>query len=144
MKNSLEHDIIGVDYGEVRIGVARINPIVGIAEPLTVLSHISETKVFEALEEIRRQYNADRYVVGLPRGLDGQDTAQTAVCRQFALLLRSTTKVDVYVIDEAGTTEQAKIRQRPGQAIDAVAAGILLEDYVHHPHPEGLRVEEDM
>lgn len=134
MKNNknikLSGDIIGLDLGMSRTGVARLNTIARIAEPLDVIEMTEDTFV-EDVVKIIDKYGAYCVVVGLPRGLNGQDTEQTKWARNKTRQLKEKLKVPTYSIDEAGTTKQAEQIIKPGQNVDSVAAGILLEDFVN-------------
>jgi putative holliday junction resolvase len=66
-------DILALDYGDRRIGVARAQEVARIAEPLQA---IDRNKV-DAIDEIKRLinvYQVSRLVLGLPRNLSGEDT----------------------------------------------------------------------
>ena len=76
-------------------------------------------------------------VVGLPRGLDGQDTLQTTVVRRFCDdVLWRRLHIEPIFQDEAGTSGVAQDRLRQSgkaydkAAIDAEAAAIILQDYL--------------
>ena len=76
-------------------------------------------------------------MIGLPRGLDGQETAQTMTVRAFGTMLGKALKLPVHWQDEALTSVQAasELEQR-GKAyrkadIDSLAAVYILEDYLH-------------
>lgn len=125
-------EYIGIDVGEKRIGLARINSAVGIAEALAVLDAQSEY-LFEEIYAAAQKYEVSGLVVGLARGLDGQETAQTAVCRQFAQNLKdSVLNMPVYLVDEAGSSLEADERIRQGVAgmRDSIAAGVILENFL--------------
>ena len=141
MINSTD-DIIGVDYGAKRIGIARVSPVAKIGEPLTVLNATEET-VLEQIQSIITEYDAQACVVGLPRGLDGQDTEQTAQCKAFAEMLKNHMSTPVYMIDEAGSSKAAQQRiadTGSGAGLDAVAAAVFVEDFVNHHDKDLLLV----
>jgi len=75
-------------------------------------------------------------VVGLPRGMQGQHTAQTAEAEAFAKSLRAQSGLPVHMQDEAVTSKQAedelKGRGKPyGKGdIDALAATYILQDWL--------------
>lgn len=90
-----------------------------------------------ALQEQVNVQAAEVAVVGLPRNLDGDDTAQTATVRAFADRLRTACSgVAVYLQDEALTSETARTRlgnevgSRASGHVDQEAAVIILEDYI--------------
>ncbi len=130
MNYKIDSDIIGLDLGQARTGVARIHPVARIAEPL---EHIvmKDGDFTEAVESVVAQHMASCVVVGMPRGLNGQETDQTKWAQQMQRDLESSLQVPVFAIDEAVTTQHAEKRARPDQSIDSVAAGIIAEDFVH-------------
>lgn len=123
-----------MDVGERRIGVARAGVEARLAQPLTTLIH--DDDIWQTLAWLIEEQQADTVVVGLPRGLDGQETAQTGVARAFASALEQRLKVAVYLQDEAVTSKRAEAeldaRGKPYQKgdIDALAATYILEDYL--------------
>lgn len=141
MEINKQQTFIGLDIGESRIGVARIHSEVRISEPLDLIDAKSEN-VFSLINNVIDEYQASGVVVGLPRGLDGQETSQTEYCRNFAHQLSSKIKIPVYMIDEAGTSKAADERMQNNTKFsrDSVAAAILLEDFVSFDNTESLRV----
>ncbi len=128
-----EGEFLAVDYGLKRVGVARINSHAQIAEYLPVIERTNDDQVIGELLEIARSLSSHGIVIGVPRGLDGQDSEQTRITRAFidTLCEQSGDAFEVYAIDEAGTTEAAK--ERAGEisaGIDSVAAGIIAEDFI--------------
>jgi putative Holliday junction resolvase len=132
---------IGLDVGERRIGVGRINEFAKISEALDVIN-TENTEVLESIKLIISEHQADGVVVGLPRGLDGQETDQTKYCIEFAHSLKPAITIPVYMIDEAGTSLAADERISKSNEIsrDSVAAAILLEDFVSHTNKQELEI----
>lgn len=128
-KIKLESDILGLDLGLKRTGVARINLIAKIAEPLQPILMDSMNLVSE-VQQLIAKHNACAVVVGLPRGLDGQETEQTSWAMRITSELEDALEEPVFSIDEALTTKVAEDRANAGESVDSVAAGILLEDFV--------------
>jgi putative holliday junction resolvase len=125
--------ILGVDFGSKRIGVATGDDDLKIAQPLTT---ITGDDPLRRLATIIANEEAKLVVIGLPRGLDGQETAQTLVAREFARQVEFELGVSVELQDEAGTSSVAEDRLKAaGRAyeaadIDAEAACIILQDYL--------------
>jgi putative Holliday junction resolvase len=75
-------------------------------------------------------------VVGLPRGLDGQETPQTLVVRRFVDDVLEKLAPRVELQDEAATSAVAEERLRQSgkryrrEQIDAEAAAIILQDWL--------------
>ena len=126
--------IIGLDVGSVRIGVARSDGIARIATPVGAISN--DNTVWKTLGEYCSAEHCVRLVVGLPRGLSGQETAQTRFARTFAETAQKRLGLPVVLQDEAVTSRQAEAeliaRGKPYNKgdIDALAATYILEDYL--------------
>lgn len=131
--------IIGLDFGGQRTGVARVSTFVGMPEPLDAIE-TKKTGIFQAIQDVVGHYDAVAIVIGLPRGLDGQETEQTAIVRDFTSNLKHLITIPVYLIDEAGTTQEAKDRlsNRDATSIDSMAAAILLEDFLQYKDKKQL------
>lgn len=133
-----EGDILALDVGAVRIGVARASTLVRLPEPLTTLSN--DADVWNALQQLCEQHSAQRLVVGLPRNLDGNETAQTTAVRAFVDTLSRHVAVPIVLQDEAVTSRKAEAelqqRNKPYEKgdIDALAATYILEDYLKTAH----------
>lgn len=127
-------NILALDVGAVRIGVARANLIARIAEPLkTIPNDETVTHTIAALIEDEK---AATVVVGLPQNQQYQDTEQTTFVRDFVAHLEKSVAADFVFQDEAGSSQRAesilKERGKPfaKEAIDAEAATLILQDYI--------------
>jgi putative Holliday junction resolvase len=126
--------ILALDVGEKRIGIAIASPIARLAKPLQVIQNTE--KVWLELSELIQQESIDVVVVGLPRSLEGNDTAQTTYARDFAKRLAQNPDIQVVLQDEALTSHQAEAELRSSRRtyekgdIDALAATYILEDYL--------------
>lgn len=125
---------LALDVGAQRIGVARGNSIARIASPLTTLQHTDQ--IFTDVAQVLKQEQADELVVGLPRGLDGQETDQTRYVRKFVADLQAHISVPIHFQDEALTSVKAEkeleARKKPYAKgdVDALAATYILSDYL--------------
>jgi putative Holliday junction resolvase len=135
-------EIIGLDYGSVRTGVARINSVAKLSQPLEPIIANNDDTILLAVNKLITNHDAVAIVVGLPRSLEGQDTDQTRSAQAFARKIQTATRVPVYMIDEAGTSKAARERigEKKNQSIDSAAAAILLEDFINARDTELLRV----
>jgi len=133
--SQFSQDIIGVDIGSARIGVARIHPVVKLAEPLSPIL-VKNGNPYQAIIAYIKTLEADAVVFGLPRNLQGDDTDQTRTVQEFVQEFIATTKpnVPLYFIDEAGTSKIAdeRIHSHGDKTMsrDSVSACIMLEDFV--------------
>lgn len=126
--------IIGFDIGSKRTGVARAPLDVSLASPLTTLDSGSLSD--DTLQELLDNEQAVALVLGLPRGLEGQDTAQTNAVRERAHHYEEVLDVPVFLQDEAVTSIKAKEALRQNgrtyekKDIDALAASYILQDFL--------------
>jgi putative Holliday junction resolvase len=131
--------LLALDVGTKRIGVAVSDLQARFPRPLTTLE-AGETTPQDIRGLVEKQGSIG-LVVGLPRGLEGQETSQTQLVRDFAENLKSTVQVPYYWQDEALTSrkaeEELESRGKPYKKgdIDALSATYILEDFLHD-HPE--------
>lgn len=128
------HNILALDVGSVRIGVARVNTVAKIPHILPTLAN--NAQFLGSLQAIIAEYEIDHILVGLPRNMDGEETAQTAYVREFSARVLSGLSVPYEFIDETLTSVVAT-DQLEGQGaviqkgdVDGQAAAILLQDYI--------------
>lgn len=123
--------ILSLDVGERRVGVALASLIARFPSPLVTLD--TDAIVWQKIADLAKEHDADTLVVGLPRNLSGEDTAQTQYVRTFAEKLEGFT---IAFQDEALTSVKAEkeliARGKPFVKgdIDALAAVYILEDYL--------------
>ena len=124
-------NILSLDVGERRVGVAMANVVARFANPLTTLNNSDD--IWLDIAKLIADHDIETVVVGLPRNLSGDDTAQTRYARAFAEKING---VKIAFQDEALTSVKAedelKIRGKPYEKgdIDALAATYILEDYL--------------
>lgn len=122
--------ILAIDYGLQRVGFAYGSMAVGLVSERGTWSN--DPTLYDNIRKLVTQQTIGLIIVGLPRGLDGQDTPQTTISREFADSLGGL-GVKVELRDEAGTSELAKQRlaaDAPKAAVDAEAAAIILQEYL--------------
>jgi putative Holliday junction resolvase len=131
--------VLALDIGERRIGVAIASLQARLSSPLKTL--LRGDSIVADIQLLIEQNHTRALVVGLPRGLDGQNTAQTLAVEEFKSSLERSLNVPVYWQDEALTSRQAedqlRLRGKPykKEDIDALSAAIILDDFMGD-HPE--------
>jgi putative holliday junction resolvase len=142
VNKSVRTSLLGLDVGARRIGVALASLEARLPRPLVTLSW--DDNFFPALEQIIEAEAVGVLVVGLPRGLQGQHTAQTRAVESFTEELRQRISLPIYMQDEALTSKQAETElQGRGKtynraAIDALAATYILGDFLTEHREFGL------
>lgn len=134
--------ILGLDYGSRTVGVAVTDGLGLTALSLETIWREKENhlrKTYRRICELADEYGVGRIVVGLPLNMDGSEGERASLAREFAAELEKRTGVETVMQDERLTTEEAsgilsmtgKKREDPKKRIDAVAAAIILTDYLN-------------
>ena len=119
--------ILGFDFGLKRIGVAVGNTLLAQAQPLTIIAASTNDAKFAAIAKLIDEWQPALCVVGLPSHPDGAEHEMTVRCRRFANQLHGRFGVETALLDERYSS--AVLPQRRGEAIDAEAAAIILQQY---------------
>ena len=122
----MKNDIIALDVGTKRIGVARANVIAKLPQPLPAINN-NET-LSESIKLLISTYRPDCIVVGLPRNLSGEETKQSVYTKQFVI---DKLPKDVKIVwqDETLSSQVAAERTGRTKELDSEAACLILEDY---------------
>jgi putative holliday junction resolvase len=151
--------ILGLDFGERRIGVAISDPGKTLATGLTTLDRRANPGWMEALGDIIREETVEAIVVGYPLRTDGKTVSggKTEAVDAFIAGLEAAFKLPVHREDESYTSALAaaslkargggagrrktgkalaRERQRAKAEIDRVAACYILQDWLDN-HPTG-------
>lgn len=137
--------VIGIDFGAKRVGLALSDATAMLASPWQTVPGGPPAAVAARLAMLIAGLAADSdgleaIVVGLPRRLDGSDNDQTPVARVLAAELERLTGLPVVLQDERLSSHEADERlarterdwRKRKTQIDAVAAAIILQDYLDH------------
>jgi putative Holliday junction resolvase len=128
------NNILALDYGERRIGVAVANTLARLPQPLKAIEQ--SAKMWKDMRAIIDAESIDVCVIGLPRNLSGDDTAQTKNARAFAKELEERMQLPVFLQDEALTSVQAEAeltahgKRFDKGMVDSLAAVYILGDYL--------------
>jgi len=125
--------VLALDYGSARCGCALSDPTGTIVTPIEIVSRPGTRRGLEMIEELVREREVERVVIGLPLSLRGEDSEQTRETREFAqtLALRLGEGVPVELHDERFTTRMAERDERTAKAAeDSRAAAHMLESWL--------------
>jgi putative holliday junction resolvase len=130
--------VAAIDLGSVRVGVAVSDELGMLAHPRPHLPGASRPALLEALAQFATAEGIERFLVGLPRQLDGKEGRAAREARQFAAALARRTGVEVTLCDEWLSTRQAHQRLQEGghssrerrQRVDSAAAAVLLQSWL--------------
>jgi len=138
--------VLGLDFGERRIGVALSDSEHLIASGLTTLDRRKQPDYLQSLEEIVRREKVQAIVVGYPLRTDGEikPGGKTDAVDVFVSALKVRFNLPVHLEDESFTSSMAadSLKQRGGKKkklrdwikakaeIDRVAACYILQDFL--------------
>ena len=131
--------IMSVDLGKARTGVAVSDKNEGFAFPNTVITEYNEDRLIDKLCEKAKELKAELIVVGYPKNMDGSEGFRAKECAETAEKLKKKSGIDIVLWDERCTTVSAHNAlnltdtrgKKRKQTVDAVAAVIILEDYLN-------------
>jgi putative Holliday junction resolvase len=114
-----------------------------IATPLAVLAAEPITGVIAEIRRLAEQYEVVGIVVGLPLNMDGTEGPQAKTARHLAHQLSEAIQLDVRLWDERLSSFEADealagklTRKKKKARQDAVAAGVILRDFLSHDGPQ--------
>lgn len=130
--------IMGLDYGEVRIGIAFSDLLQMISSPFETYKRRSLIFDLDYLKNLIKEKEVSLIVMGLPLNMDGTEGERAQKTREFGSELSRISGVNVVYIDERLTSVeaeemliQAKVRrEKRKEIIDKLAAQIILETYL--------------
>ena len=135
--------VMALDVGHKRIGVALSDPGQILASSLQVIERKGLQRDLAAVVQLVREHGVGKIIVGYPRSLNGTVGRQAKVVERYVAVLEeklrgSSLDVPVVLWDERFSTVTAdrlmaeagrKGRERR-ERIDAVAAAVILQDYL--------------
>ena len=133
--------ILGIDYGEARVGVAITDALNITAQGLeTIQRNHSDRIVLKRLDEILEEYEVDTIVVGLPLNMNGTISERAEITKKFIHKLKCKyNKIKIEVIDERLTTVAAHKtmnfldvnKHKKRNIVDTISAVYILETYLN-------------
>lgn len=133
--------ILGIDYGERRVGLAISDPTHTIAQPLpTHARRRGKRPPVSKILDIAAANDVERVVIGLPLSLEGHETEWTLEIRAFGDAIARRAALPIDFVDERLTSVAAeravrslglprRERERK-ERIDAAAAVLILQAYL--------------
>jgi len=131
--------IVALDVGDATIGVAATDELGLAAHPVRTIRRSASIKAdLRAVEELLRELDAEKVVVGLPLLASGDEGAQAAKVRDFYDRLARRLRIPAVLWDESLSTVEAEqmlleadvSRARRRKVIDQLAAVVILKGYL--------------
>ena len=132
--------ILGIDYGDARIGIAITDPLGITAQGLETINRNGSDKiVLKRLEELIEQYNVTTIVIGMPINMNGTKTERAEITEKFIHKMKCKFgKIPIETIDERLTTVEAHKtmnylnvnKHKKRSIVDTISAVYILETYL--------------
>ena len=133
--------ILGIDYGEVRVGIAITDSLQITAQGLETINYKGNDKILlKRLDEIFEQYEIDTIVVGMPYNMNGSSSFRVEATEKFIHKLKCKyNKMKIITIDERLTTVEAHRtmnelginKNKKKMLVDTISAVYILEKYLN-------------
>ena len=130
--------ILGLDYGEKRIGVAVCDELGLTAQGLPTIIRKNKKHDWNVLDNLVKNYKVDKIVIGYPVKMDGSEGVQCEKVNRFSVLLEKTFDLPVIKWPETLSTKEAEeilidsgIKwEKRKKMVDKLAACLILQSYL--------------
>ena len=130
--------VIGIDYGDARVGVAVSDETGFLASAVCTVNVTGMRDACKKVAEKIKELNGTLIVLGLPKNMDGSESFRAEKSRAFAEMIGNATSLEVVFMDERLSTVEAytymNITDFNGKkrrdVVDALSAQIILQSYL--------------
>ena len=130
--------ILGIDYGEKRVGLAISSPVGFIAQGLPTIERVDGEDYLEELADVIQDKEVDEIVVGLPKNMNGSIGEKAEEILVLVETLKSKFNLPVHTVDERLTTVRAHramtgakmSKKGKKKRVDMIAAQFILQSYL--------------
>lgn len=134
----MTESLLGLDFGEKRIGVAMVPKGTNIAFPVTVIFRKGREQVLTEIKRLIGVHKTEKIVVGLPKTLRGELGPAAEKLMKEVEWYRSQLSVPVVFWDERLSSKEAERilidadvrREKRKEVIDQLAAQRILQNYL--------------
>lgn len=130
--------VMAIDYGDAHTGVALSDPTGLLVGSTTTINSWRQEVVLGKLLDLIEEHRPEEVVLGFPKNMDGTDGRKADLYRELASRLEESTGMKIILWDERRTTiaahqilfGQGKDGRKRRKMVDAVAASLILENYL--------------
>jgi putative Holliday junction resolvase len=130
--------ILGIDYGDSRVGIAISDPMGWTAQGLETVRNQSMSNVINRIIELIKEYEIKKIVIGFPKNMNGSVGPRGELTLSFVEELKKEVNIDIVLWDERLTTvaahkvlNETNVRgKKRKQVVDTVAATYILQGYL--------------
>jgi putative Holliday junction resolvase len=125
--------VLGIDYGEKRVGLAISDELLLLARELVILS---PKEFWRQLPGLLEQYEVQVIALGWPLNMQGQLTDKTREVEAFQQKLERSCSARVVRVDERLSSQMASSLPGGHKDVDSLAAQIILQNYLNSHRPQ--------
>lgn len=131
MSQNLSNNLLALDIGDSKIGVARASVVAKIPQPLAKIAN--DENLLENLKKLTEEYQTNTIIVGVPRNMSGEETEQSKKIRNQVSNLKTKLKdINFIFVDESLSSVRAgdyiKVNNSRADE-DSISACYILEEY---------------
>lgn len=142
--SNMPQTVIAFDYGLRQIGVAHGQTLTCSAEGISIIKASDGVPNWDQVEKLLQEWRPNLLLVGLPINMDGSESELSRLARKFARRLHGRFNLDVLMVDERLTSQDAKSSLRDASIegesgrvdltkIDHFAAALILQSWLDQP-----------
>ena len=132
--------IMSVDLGKARTGIAVSDSSETFAFPKKVITEYNTERLITKICDTAKELSANQIVVGFPKNMDGSVGSRAEECKEISEKINRLSGIETLLWDERCTTVSAHTAlnftdtrgKKRKEIVDAVAAVIILEDYLNY------------
>lgn len=121
--------VMAFDYGTRRVGVAVGNSVTGAGQALKTIAAPNSDSLFKEVENLLKEWQPERLVVGKPLHPDGAEHEMTLKAVRFGNQLQGRFQLEVEWVDERYTSAVLEGDAQMQDNLDAHSAALLLQQY---------------
>jgi len=134
--------ILGIDWGEKRIGLALSDPLGIIATSLATVEKKEGFDLTNYLKQLISEQEIAKIILGFPKNMDGSVGPKAEEVLAFKATLEKEINLPIILWDERLTTvsaqrslREAEVKMKKGKKfLDKIAAVLILQNYLDHAH----------
>jgi putative Holliday junction resolvase len=128
--------ILGIDWGESKVGIAVSDPLGITAQPLPYIKN--DQSMFVQLKAIIEKFEIEIILLGYPRQMSGKEGIAASKVRSFCENIKNELNIPVNMWDERLTTKMAEkslinagiSREKRKELVDSISASMMLQSYM--------------
>lgn len=145
MPDSKKHlTIMAFDFGLRQIGVAHGQTFTATAEGIGIIKASDGVPNWDDIKAVLNEWKPNMLLVGLPLNMDGSESELSRLSRKFARRLQGRFDLEVLMVDERLTSQDAKTSLRDAghgseggkidlTKVDHLAAALILQSWLDQP-----------